>query len=75
MNELTREQILAMPAGRELDKVIAQHVFKAKLINKEINNVTFYKVVDDNEKPLRVTLWDLSTEWAWDHDVLGTVKT
>lgn len=26
MSELTREQILAMPAGRELDALVAQHV-------------------------------------------------
>lgn len=28
MNELTREQILSMPAGRELDALVAKEVFK-----------------------------------------------
>jgi len=32
MNELTREQILAMPAGRELDALVRKHVFGWSLI-------------------------------------------
>ena len=31
MNELTREQILAMPAGRELDALVAENVFGYKM--------------------------------------------
>jgi len=37
MNELTREQILSMPAGRELDSLVAQHVMGWEVIGAKLN--------------------------------------
>lgn len=35
MNELTREKILAMPAERELDALVAEHVFGYKIVDHD----------------------------------------